>query len=560
MKNFVHLHCHSEYSFFDSTIKVVDLCRRAKELGMPAVALTDNGNLHGALEFYETALRIGIKPIIGCEVYISPCLDADNEAASSGKNAFRLVLLAQNHQGYHNLIRLVTASHLEGSSGHHSCVNKELLALHGEGLIALSGGLCGEVNYTLLSKGFDSGVAVAREYAKIFPDRFYLEVQGYDDITDEYIGEEILVGVSFMAGLPLVATNDCHYLTREDAEAHYFLQCIGDQHTILDTPRLCNKDRYFMSKKEMQMALSDYYCPEEAFENAVRIAESCNIELDLSYGHFPAYALPKGVSPNAELRRLAREGLKKRLADFTPEVDESQYWERLEHELGSIDKRGSSSDHLFTQDLIRWTTDNNITVFCTSYGSLVDWSLQITTLDPILNELEFEPSGNSYVKIYVSEGRPIDLEHYLIKKYGRDHVAHELAWFNNMGTKEAVRKVGRALCMSTTAIKRITKLIPDKQDINSAVEENHELRNMYKYHFLVDKLLNISSKLATLPIQCHVLNHSLFISDRPFDGNVPLCKTKEGEFVPQWSFGRRIASLNIGKSCAVSPSSSWSRS
>ena len=535
MSSFVHLHCHSEYSFFDSTIKIEDLCRRAKELGMPAVALTDNGNLHGALEFYETALRIGIKPIIGCEVYISPCLDAANEGTISGIDAFRLVLLAQNNQGYHNLIRLVTASHLEGSNGHHPCVNKDLLKLYGEGLIALSAGLAGEVNYTLLSKGFESGVAVAREYAKIFRGRFYLEVQD-DTLTNEYIGEEILVGVSFVADLPLVATNACHYLTREDAVAHYIMQCVRDNHTVLDQDcqRFCLDHRYFKSKQEMKTALAKCYCPAEAFENTVRIAEICNVELDLSYKHFPVYQLPEGVSPDTELKRLAREGLKERLGTFTREVDETRYWERLEDEIGRIEKRGLISDHLFTQDLIRWATDNGISMCCQSYGSLVDWALQVTNVDPILNELEFEPPGNAYVEINVPECRENDLELYLVEKYGRDNVAHELAWFNRMGKREAASTVGRFLCMSGAAIERIAMLIQNKEDFDSALNGSHEFSDMLQYHIVVEKLLGISSAIYNLPISLHVIKHSFIISERPFLGNVPLCKTEEGAFVPQW--------------------------
>jgi len=541
MPDFVHLHCHSEYSLLDGAIRVKDLCSRAKDLGMPAVALTDHGNMHGALVFRQKAIDTGIKPIIGCEVYVAPGARGDKKATSSRTAAYHLVLLAQNRTGYQNLIKLVTAGYLEGFH-YKPRVDKELLALYSEGLIALSACLAGEVNRTLLSQGLDAGIRVAKEYADIFPDRFYLELQE-NGIPEQTRANEMLLQVAEETKLPLVATNDCHYLTREDSEAHDILLCIGTQRTVLDKDRMRmgTTELYFKTMEEMEAAFS--YCP-EAIANTVKIAEQCNVELELGQAHFPVYDLPEGVSIDEEFERLAREGLTKRLATIAYEVDEKAYWERLEHELKVIKGMGFPAYFLIVQDFINWAKRNRIPVGPgrgSAAGSLVAWALKITNIDPLPYDLLFERFLNTErvslpdIDVDFCERRRLEVVRYVAEKYGTDRVA-QITTFGTMKAKAAIRDVGRALGMSFAETDKIAKLVPEemKMTIAKALEKEPELMAMTVGNQQVEKLIDVSQRLEGLSRHASTHAAGIVISDRPMLDYLPLYKGKEGEIVTQY--------------------------
>lgn len=541
MSDFVHLHCHSEYSLLDGAIRIKDLCSRAKDLGMPAVALTDHGNMHGALVFRQKALDTGIKPIIGCEVYVAPGARTDKTQTSSRQAAYHLVLLAQNRTGYQNLIKLVSEGYLTGFH-YKPRVDKELLRQHSEGLIALSACLAGEVNRTLLTKGLDSGIAMAREYADIFPGRFYLELQE-NGIADQTRANQMLLEVMRETGLPPVATNDCHYLTRDDAEAHDVLLCIGTQRTVLDKERMRMEtdEFYFKSMEEMEAAFA--YCP-EAIANTVKIAEMCDVELELGQHHFPIYDLPEGQSIDSEFERMAREGLKKRLAALAYEVDEDAYWQRLEYELGVIKEMGFPAYFLIVQDFINWAKDQKIPVGPgrgSAAGSLVAWALKITNLDPIPYDLLFERFLNIErvsmpdIDVDFCERRRLDVVAYVAGKYGRDHVA-QITTFGTMKAKAAIRDVGRALGMTFADTDRIAKLIPEemKMTIAKALDKEPELMAMVVGNPQVEKLIDVSKRLEGLSRHASTHAAGIVISDRPMLDYLPLYKGKEGEIVTQY--------------------------
>ncbi|HKI81289.1 MAG TPA: PHP domain-containing protein, partial [Pseudodesulfovibrio sp.] len=333
MAEFVHLHVHTEYSLLDGAIRIGDLLTRAKDLGMPAVAITDHGSMYGAVVFYMAAKELGIKPIIGCEVYVAPGdvdeVDAHHKKEKGG--GYHLVLLAKNQRGYKNLIKIVSEGYLNGFY-YKPRVCKNLLKQYSEGLVALSACLAGEVPRKLMNEGLEAGAETARAYESIFPGNFYLELQD-NGIGKQTRLNELLIKCAEETGLPLVATNDCHYLTAEDYEAHDTLLCIQTQTTVDAEKRFRMETRelYFKTPEEMEKAFA--HVP-EAISNTQRIAEQCNVEIELGNYYFPEYELPEGVSMNEEFERLCREGLKRRLNIITYEVDEKKYWDRLDYELG----------------------------------------------------------------------------------------------------------------------------------------------------------------------------------------------------------------------------------
>ncbi len=553
MSDFVHLHCHSEYSLLDGAIRIKDLCARAKDFGMPAVALTDHGNMHGALVFRQQAIATGLRPIIGCEVYVAPGDRANKSATSSRTAAYHLVLLAQNHTGYKNLIKLVSEGFLSGFH-YKPRVDKNLLRQYGEGLFALSACLAGEVNRTLLSKGLDAGIAMAREYAEIFPGRYYLELQE-NGLEEQKRANEMLLQVAEETKLPLVATNDCHYLERSDAEAHDILLCIGTQRTVQDKDRMrMNTDElFFKSMEEMEKAFS--YCP-QAIENTLKIAEQCDVEIELGKHHFPVYELPEGMSIESEFERMARDGLKKRLAALTYEVDEKKYWERLEYEIGVIKEMGFPAYFLIVQDFINWAKSQRIPVGPgrgSAAGSLVAWALRITNLDPLPYDLLFERFLNIErismpdIDVDFCERRRLEVVAYVARKYGRDHVA-QITTFGTMKAKAAVRDVGRALGMTFAETDRIAKLIPEemKMTIDKALEKEPELQALVVGNPQIEKLIDISKRLEGLAR--HVSTHAagIVISEKPMLEYLPLYKGKEGEVVTQFD-GKFVEKVGLIK-------------
>ena len=313
MPDFTHLHCHTEFSLLDGAIKIKDLCATSVDYGMPAATITDHGNLFGVPIFYSTAREYGIKPIIGCEVYVSP-----GNCTQKSPTLYHLVLLAKNMTGYQNLMKIVSHGWLNGFF-YKPQVDKAVLQRHNEGLIVLSGCLQGEIQSLIHRFGYESGLKAAQEYANIFPGRFYLEIQA-NGIPEQMEVNEQLQKMSLKTGLPLVATNDCHYLRADDVEAHDVLLCIQNNTRIdIDSRmRFNTNELYLKSPQEMEEAFKD--CP-QALENVVRIVDECNVELEKDKNHFPVYEVPKGRTLKEELTRLCQEGLAKRISELPYTVD-----------------------------------------------------------------------------------------------------------------------------------------------------------------------------------------------------------------------------------------------
>ena len=554
MSDFVHLHCHTEYSLLDGAIRIKDLCSKSKEFGLPAAAITDHGNMHGAVNFHMAAKDCGIKPIIGCEVYVAG--PGGVEDRGPGSKRHHLVLLAQNLEGYRNLMRLVSDASLHGFH-YRPRVDKQWLRAHSQGLIALSACLAGEVPRALMNQGLDAGIAMAREYASIFPDRFYLEMQA-NGLEEQFQLNELIRKCADATNLPLVATNDCHYLTAEDVQAHDVLLCIQTGKTVDDESRLRfgTEELYYRPPEEMIREFSD--CP-EAIENTLRIAEQCEGDfIDLKNLHFPVYDLPEGMTLESEFRRLSREGLDERLAKlpYRGEIDEQAYRERLEYELDVICRMEFPGYFLIVQDFINWAKDQGIPVGPgrgSAAGSIVAWALKITNLDPIPYNLLFERFLNVErvsmpdIDVDFCERRRQEVIQYVADKYGEDKVA-QITTFGTMKAKAAVKDVGRALGMAFADANRIAKLIPDdlKMTIAKAMDMEPELTTLYDGDPQVRTCLDVSLRLEGLSRHCSTHAAGVVISPGPMHEYVPVYKDKKGGIVTQYDM-KKVEKIGLVK-------------
>ena len=537
MTDFVHLHCHTEYSLLDGAIRIDDLCAKAKDFGMPAVAITDHGNLYGALNFYVTAKKYGLKPLIGCETYT--CHDHTDKTSELASQRFHLVLLAQNKTGYHNLVKLVSHGALHGFY-RRPRVDKALLRQYSEGLIALSACIAGEVPRVFQRQGMEAALAVAREYADIYPDRFFLELQS-NGLPEQEVANKALLEIADTLALPLVATNDCHYLNADDADAHDVLLCIQTQAKVTDEKRMRfgTRELYYKSPEEMEKSFA--HVP-EALRNSGRIADMCeDYAFDFKTYHFPRYELPEGVTPEEEFRRLARRGLERRLARMPYQVDGKLYEERLEMELDVICSMEFPGYFLIVQDFINWAKDNDIPVGPgrgSAAGSLVAYALRITNLDPIPYNLLFERFLNSErismpdIDVDFCEAKRQRVIEYMGRKYGADSVS-QITTFGKMLAKGVVRDVGRALGMSFQETDRIAKLIPAdlKMTIKKALELEPDLRALYLNEPEVRKLLDTSMRLEGLCRHASIHAAGLVVSDRPMTEYLPVYRGKREEDV-----------------------------
>ncbi len=550
MSQFVHLHCHTEYSLLDGAIRLKDLCTRAKDFGMPAAAITDHGNLYGAAHFFSTCKDVGIKPIIGCEVYVAH--DHTDRVSEIAKVRHHLVLLAMDNEGYQNLVRLVTYGHLHGFH-YKPRVDKALLRTYNKGLIALSACMAGEVARTLLGNNrhlaaggtFKDAEQLALEYADIYDDgRFYLEIQS-NTLPQQEVLNQRLIELAGTTGLPLVATNDCHYLEAADVEAHDVLLCIQTAAKVSDTKRMRfdATDLYYKSAEEMESAFG--HVP-EALANTVRIAERCNVHMEFGTSHFPVYTLPENVTPEMEFMRLSREGLERRLAAHPDKdtLDEAVYKERLELELKVICEMGFPGYFLIVQDFITWAKDQDIPVGPgrgSAAGSLVAWALRITNLDPIPYNLLFERFLNNErvslpdIDVDFCEDRRSEVIRYVCDKYGEDSVA-QITTFGKMKAKAVVRDVGRTLDVSFKETDRIAKLVPEdlKMTVRKAIDQEPELAALYKDDPHIRKLLDISMRLEGLSRHASTHAAGVVVSDKPMQEYLPLYKGKKGELVTQF--------------------------
>ncbi|HDQ41753.1 MAG TPA: DNA polymerase III subunit alpha [Desulfonatronum sp.] len=541
MPDFVHLHCHTEYSLLDGAIRIKDLCAKAKDFGLSAVALTDHGNLYGAIHFYRSAKDYGLKPIIGCEVYVAMGSRHDRDARSPSQAGYHLILLAKDAVGYRNLIRLVSLGHLEGFH-YKPRVDKELLARHGQGLIALSACLKGEVPQRLMHEGFDAGLETATLYADIFPGRFYLEMQA-NGLPEQLALNERLLELAEAAKLPLVATNDCHYLNAEDAEAHDILLCIQTNARESDQKRMRfnTRELYYRTPEEMEAAFA--HCP-QALAATAEIAQACDVELDFSKVHFPAYSLPEGVTLEQELRGHAREGLADRLARMPLETDRETYEQRMASELDVICSQGFAGYFLIVQDFINWAKSQGIPVGPgrgSAAGSLVAFALRITDLDPLPYNLLFERFLNAErvslpdIDVDFCFNRREEVLRYVSEKYGADNVA-QIITFGRMKARAVVRDVGRALGLKPAETDKIAKLVPGSLNmtIAKALEQEPDLKMLAETDPTVGKLISISLRLEGLARHASTHAAGVVLSDRPMVEHLPLCSGKKDEVVTQW--------------------------
>ncbi|MEI6279957.1 MAG: DNA polymerase III subunit alpha [Verrucomicrobiae bacterium] len=556
--SFVHLHCHSEYSLLDGAVRVEDLIKKAKAFGMPAVALTDHGNLYGAVPFYQAKKSSGVKPIIGCELYVAPGPMTEKKASSGKDAAFHLTVLATDTDGYQNLVKLVTAAHLEGFY-YKPRVDKDLLAKHSKGLIALSGCLKGEVN-TLLQNGNDKAAGqAAAGYRDLFgKENFFIELHDHGIEAQRRANPE-LVKIARSLDLGLVAANDVHFLERAHHDAHDILICIGTGSMVLDEKRLrYSPELYFKSAEEMRALFSEL---PEACDNTLAIAERCHFEMEFGKPKYPAYEPPAGVTREAFLRELCYGGLRNRFGERAE--SDQVLLTRLDYELSVIEKTGFVSYFLIVWDFIAHAKKMGIPVGPgrgSAAGSLIAYVLGITDIDPIRYGLIFErflnPERISPPDIDVDfcmerRGEVID---YVRQKYGERAVS-QIVTFGTLGAKSVVRDVGRVLGWSYGDGDRIAKMIPNELNITlaghegknpstgksehvpGAIDKNPELKAAIENEPAVRQLWDYATVLEGLSRNAGIHAAGVVIGDRPLDEFIPLCRGKENEVVTQYAMG-----------------------
>lgn len=535
---YVPLHLHTHYSLLDGAIKIDELLDKAKEFALEAVAITDHGNIFGAVEFYKKARSKGIKPIIGCEVYVAPGSRTEKTKVSLDETAeeyaFHLILLVENKEGYRNLCELISASYIEGFY-YKPRVDKELLARYSKGLIALSACIKGEVPYYIGIGQFDRAKETALQYQRIFGEgNFYLEIQENGLVEQKEINQG-LIKISKQTGIPLVATNDCHYLNREDAKAHEVMLCIQTKKTLKDSKRMRFQTDEFYFKSPEQMIEAFSYAP-EAISNTAVIAERCNFDFDFKTNYLPLYNPPEGYSADAYLKHIARDGLSKRFKGEIPE----EYSLRLERELEMIEKMGFASYFLIVWDFISFAKSRGIPVGPgrgSAAGSLVAYAIGITEIDPIKYNLLFERFLNPErvsmpdIDIDLCQERRQEVINYVTEKYGQDRVA-QIITFGAMKAKAAVRDVGRVLGMSQGEIDKIARLIPvDNIKLRDVLNKNDALKDLYDNNPNIKELIDTAIKLEGI---CrHASKHAagVVIAPEPITNYMPLYKNPSEDLV-----------------------------
>ncbi len=522
-ERFTHLHVHSHYSLLDGLPKIGELLDQAKSLGMDTIALTDHGNLYGLIEFYQKARQKDIKPIFGCEVYVAP-RRLDQKEPVADKKAYHLTLLAKDNTGYQNLVQLVTKANLEGFY-YHPRVDEELLAQHHSGLIALSGCLQGKIPRLILAHRLEEAKKTARHYQEIFgPDNFYLEIQPHLRLEHQREVNQTLIAFSKELGLPLVATNDVHYLKPGDAEAQDILMLINTKQNI-DTPdrrTMLGEDFSLRSPQEMISLLKE---TPEAIENTNRIADRCQVNLELGKIKLPSFPVPSGQAADEYLTDLCQKGIKGRYGQANQAIEN-----RLQHELAVIKQMNFASYFLIVQDFVRWAKEQHIVVGPgrgSAPGSLVSYLLGITSIDPLKYNLLFErflnPGRISMpdIDLDFTDRRRDEVLKYVARKYGADHVA-QIITFGTMAARGAIRDVGRVLHYPYLFCDEIAKAIPMNLSLQESLKSVGELRRRYEEEEKVHRLIDLAQKLEGTAR--HVSTHAcgVVISDASLTKIIPL--------------------------------------
>ena len=535
---FVHLHVHSHYSLLDGAVKIPELVSTAKEFGMPAVALTDHGNLFGAVEFYSTATEAGVKPILGLEAYVAPGSRHDREqVAGDKKGPYHLTLLAENNVGYHNLARLATQAYLEGFY-YKPRVDLALLAELGEGIIALSGCMSSEIARLLLAERFEAARAAADRFRQLFDGRFYLELQenGVDEQAKVNEGQQ---AIARDLDLPVVATSDIHYLRRQDARAHDVLLCVNTGKLLADQDRMRMPTEEFYFASPAEMARRFRHAP-EALAATLEIAERCHVTMDFSARHFPPF--DSGEMTNDEhLRKLAREGLRAMCGPTPP----PHMADRLEEELAVIEEMEYASYFLIVRDFVDYARERKIPVGLRGSGAgcLITRVLGMTEFDPVQHGLLFkrfldpERREPPDIDVDLCELRREEVIQYVRDTYGDESVA-QIITFGTLGARAAVRDVGRVLDVPLKEVDEIAKQIPEVLHITiqEALEQNPELRRRYDGETRVRELLDIAMRLEGLCRHASTHAAGVVIGDRPLVEHLPLCRTGDN-VTTQFVFG-----------------------
>jgi len=494
---FTHLHVHSHYSLLDGLAKIDELLDRAQELGMDSLAITDHGVLYGAIEFYEKAKKKGIKPIIGCEMYLAPN-GRKNKRPKIDDVRHHLILLSKNKMGYKNLMKLVTLAHLEGFY-YKPRIDKEILRKYSEGLIGLSACIEGEVPSMVLSGKMDEAEKTAREYEEIFgKGNFYLELQHHKRFPNQNIANDGLIEISKRTGIPLVATTDLHYVNLDDAPIQDILLCVQTNRKVSETNRmnLLDFDLHLRSPDEI---LENFGHVPEAIENTQKIAAMCNLEIELGNSKLPRFEVPKGYTPESYLRELCEKGLEKRYGKNITQ----EHRDRMEFELSVIEKTGFASYFLIVQDFVNWAKNQGIIVGPgrgSAAGSIVSYLTNITNIDPIKYSLLFERFLNPErismpdIDLDFADVRRDEVLAYVRQKYGNDHVA-QIITFGTMAARAAVRDAGRALGYPYDFCDKTAKLIPANMSIRDTIAGVPEVSSLYRVDPAAKKLLDSASRL-----------------------------------------------------------------
>ena len=540
--SFTHLHLHTGYSLLDGSSKIPELVRRVKELGMDACAITDHGVMYGVIEFYKACKAEGIKPIIGCEVYVAPGSRFEKGKEKSAERYNHLILLAENDTGHKNLMKLVSRGFTEGFY-YKPRVDYELLSEYHEGIIASSACLAGIVPTKLRNGDYEGAKAEAMRLQDIFGENnFFLELQDHGLSEQKFVNQG-LMRISSETGIPLVATNDCHYLYKEDAEAHDVLICIQTQKNVYDENRMKYEGGQFYVKSPEEMEEVFHYIP-EAIHNTEEIARRCNVEIEFGKYHLPQYPVPEGYTSLSYLNKLCEDGFKKRY-EGANEATEAMLRERLKYETDTITSMGFVDYFLIVWDYINFAKENHIAVGPgrgSAAGSIVAYCLGITGVDPIRYNLLFERFLNPErvtmpdIDVDFCVLRRQEVIDYVTEKYGREKVV-QIVTFGTMAAKMVIRDVGRALDLPYSFCDKVAKMIPNelKMNIDKALLINPDLKRLYDEDEEAKKLIDLSRRLEGLPRHTSIHAAGVVISKREVDRYVPVSTSSDGAVTTQYT-------------------------
>ena len=546
--NFAHLHVHTEYSLLDGSSKIKEITKRAKELGMNSLAITDHGVMYGCIDFYRAALENGIKPIIGCEVYVAPGSRFEKEAGDNEDRYYHLILLAENNEGYANLCKIVSKGFVEGFY-YKPRVDYEVLEKYHEGIICLSACLAGEVQKYLARGEYEKGKEAALKYEKIFgKGNYFLEMQDHG-IPEQATVNQQLMRMSEELGIDLVCTNDVHYTFADDVEAHDILLCIQTGKKKADEDRMRYEGGQFYLKSPEEMYRLFKYAP-QAMENTQKIADRCNVTFEFGVTKIPSFPVPEGYTSWTYLKELCETGLHNRYPVFKGEVDQNchltkeELEERLNYELNTIKNMGYIEYFLIVWDFIHYAKSNGIAVGPgrgSAAGSIVSYCLEITDIEPMRYNLLFErflnPERVSMPDIDVDFciERRQEVIDYVGRKYGKDHVA-QIVTFGTLKARGVIRDVGRVLDMPYAQVDNIAKMIPQELNItlDGALKQNRELKTLYDSDPEVKYLIDMSRRLEGLPRHASMHAAGVVICGKPVDEYVPLSRAADGSITTQY--------------------------